>query len=107
MKINPISVCQPRNNYRQIRHIVPQTLSVPEEQNPTIAFKGKHDCAKFLGGLCGVLGTAGAVGGFLIMTGGLGAAALPWIAGYGALSAGTGALIGHDIDKSAKDSDKK
>lgn len=98
-------------NYQQKTMPVKRRLKENEPvnlpQSSDVNFKGKHDCAKFLGGICGVLGTAGAVGGMLIMTGGLGAAALPWILGYGAASAGAGAIIGHDLDKTANKDDKK
>ena len=68
-----------------------------------VSFDGKHDCAKLLGGVFGTLGTLGAVGGTIIMTGGL---AIPAILGYGALSAASGVIIGHQIDKGAEKYDK-
>lgn len=60
-------------------------------------FQGKHDCAKIFGGICGGLGTAGALGGIFIMTGGV--AIIPTLI-YGATCAGMGAAFGHQIDKS-------
>lgn len=80
-----------------------QALLFQKPQNR--AFQGKHSFAKGFAGIAGLLGTAGAVGGILIMTGGLGAAALPWILGYGAASAGAGAVVGHQLDKT-EDKDK-
>ena len=95
MRINPISVtyqnCKPRTNVQ--RNKVQQLLT----------FQGKHDTAKFLGGLFGVLGTLGAIGGTIIMTGGV---ALPMVIGYGATCAGSGAVLGHIIDKGANESEK-
>ena len=106
MRISPIGI-----NYQQkslpVKRRLKENEPVSLPQSSEINFKGKHDCTKFLAGICGVLGTAGAVGGMLIMTGGLGAATLPWILGYGAASAGAGAIIGHDLDKAADKNDKK
>jgi hypothetical protein len=72
------------------------------QQQPS--FQGKHSSAKFLGGLFGALGTLGAIGGTIIMTGGV---ALPMVLGYGALSAGSGAILGNIIDKGAEKAEKK
>ena len=63
------------------------------------SFQGKHECAKFFGGLFGVMGTLGAIGGTIVISGGV---ALPMVLGYGALSAGSGFVIGHLIDKGSK-----
>ena len=68
-----------------------------------VSFSGKHDCAKFFGGLFGTLGTLGAIGGTVIMTGGV---ALPFVLGYGALSAGSGLVIGHMMDKDGNNKNK-
>ena len=88
MRISPISVnyqtCKPRTNLQ----------SNKMHQQPT--FQGKHDAAKFFGGVFGALGTLGAIGGTLIMTGGV---ALPIVLGYGATCAGCGGILGHIIDK--------
>ena len=70
-----------------------------------VSFRSKHESAKLFGIVCGVLGTAGAIGGSLIMTGGL--AAIPYIIGYGALSAGIGAVGGHILDKGNNENYKK
>ena len=42
------------------------------------------------------MGTLGAIGGTLLMTGGI---ALPIVLGYGAACAGCGGVLGHIIDK--------
>ena len=94
-RISPISVsgqnCRPKQNFLQNKlHHQP-------------AFQGKHSTAKFLGGVFGALGTIGAIGGTIIMTGGV---ALPIVLGYGAACAGSGAIIGHMVDKDAEKNDK-
>ena len=86
MRISPINV-----NYQPCKQRTKTNINV---QN--FAFQGKHDTAKFLGGVFGSLGTIGAIIGTTIMTGG---ASLPFVLGYGALSAGSGAILGHMIDK--------
>lgn len=106
MKISPMNAYNVRSNYQARNVSRPVTTTMPEEQ-PEFSFKGKHQFAKGLAGICGVLGVLGATGGILIMTGGLGAAALPWIAGYGAATAGTGAILGHQIDKAENDNKKE
>ena len=68
------------------------------------AFQGRHDTAKVLCGVFGALGTLGAIGGTIIMTGGV---ALPFVIGYGAACGGSGAIIGHMIDKGNPDYNKK
>jgi hypothetical protein len=44
------------------------------------------------------LATLGAIGGSLVLSGGL---SLPFILGYGAIGAASGAVIGHRIDKNS------
>jgi len=90
MKISPVS----NFNY----YSKPTTIQRKQNYVQQPAFQGKHSSAKFLGGLFGTLGTLGAIGGTIIMTGGV---ALPMVLGYGALSAGSGAILGHIIDKGA------
>lgn len=87
MRINPISVTPCINMNKK-----------------NVQFQGKHDCAKVLGGIAGGLGTLGAIGGIAIMTGGI--SLIPTIA-YGALCGGLGAGVGHMIDKSQPDYNKK
>jgi len=67
-------------------------------------FNGKHECAKFFGGICAGLGTLGALGGIAIMTGGI--SLIPTLA-YGALCGGIGAAGGHMVDKAQPDYNKK
>ena len=86
MRINPINV-----NYPNCK---PKTTVKAHVQQP--AFQGKHSTAKFLGGVFGAMGTLGAIGGTILMTGGL---ALPIVLGYGAACTGCGAALGHIIDK--------
>ena len=92
MKIIPIGyqtkhLCQSKYQSNQIH------LKHPSFQN------GKHECAKFFGGLAGTLGTLGAIGGTIIMTGGV---AIPAVIGYGAVCTAIGTGIGHAIDKEAE-----
>lgn len=94
MRISPVSINQPSCRPK------PNVIKKNVLQQPT--FQGKHTTAKFLGGLFGALGTIGAIGGTIIMTGGV---ALPMVLGYGAACAGSGAVLGHMIDKDA-DNDK-
>ena len=99
MKISPVSSV----NY----HYSKPTTAKPKQNcvlNYQPAFKNKHSSAKFLGGLFGTLGTLGAIGGTIIMTGGV---ALPFVIGYGVASAGSGAILGHIIDKGAEKYDKE
>ena len=99
MRINPIN---------SIGYYYSKPTNIRQKQTPVmdnqLSFQGKHSSAKFLGGICGALGTLGAIGGTIIMTGGV---ALPFVLGYGAMSAGTGAILGHIIDKGAKEADKE
>ncbi len=104
MRINPISVTYANQPARAKRASLKTDLPAPQTSEP--AFKGKHTCAKGLAAIFGALGTAGAVGGILIMTGGLAAPALGMIAAYGGLSAASGAIIGHEIDKGAKEEEE-
>lgn len=92
MRVNAI------NGYRY--HCSNRVLN---HKNKNVSFDGKHDCAKFFGGLMGALGTIGAIGGTIIMTGGL---AIPAIIGYGAACTAGGAIIGHQIDKGAEEYEK-
>ena len=103
MKIQAVSFYRPKCNISSNKNIRNSLNIVTEQPRYTVEFKGKHTFAKGFAGICGGLGLLGAVGGILIMTGGLGAAALPWIAGYGAASAGAGAIVGHQLDKADKD----
>lgn len=91
MRVNPIHL-----NYQKS---IPTVKRVRQ-----VNFEGKHDCAKFLGGVCGGLGTLGALGGIAIMTGGV--SLIPTLA-YGALCTGIGAAFGHAIDKSANNNNQK
>ena len=69
-----------------------------------MSFNGKNQCAKWGAGIAGGLGTLGAIGGLLIMTGGI---ALPIVAAYGGACALGGAIVGHQVDKDSEgDSDK-
>ena len=99
MKINPVTNANYQPNY-----VKKARISQPAfHQNQNVSFKGRHACAKAFGSVAGVLGTIGAIGGILIMTGGIGTAAIPAILGYGAVSAASGAAIGHQIDKDQPD----
>lgn len=91
MRVNPINL-----NYQKPMPIIKRTRSVN--------FEGKHDCAKVLGGICGGIGTLGALGGLAIMTGGI--SIIPTLA-YGAICTGLGAAIGHALDKSEGNSDER
>jgi len=91
MRVNPVT-----NNYYHKSLIRDKHLKVQQQH---VTFEGKHSGAKILGGLFGTIAAAGAIGGSLIMSGGL---ALPFIIGYGAVGAAGGAMIGHQIDKGAK-----
>ena len=94
MQVSPIGVkVYPVKNARK-----------PKTHNSQVNFQGKHDCAKFFGGLCASLGTLGALGGIAIMTGGV--SLIPTLA-YGALCGGIGAAGGHMIDKAQPDYKKK
>ncbi|DAA99975.1 TPA: hypothetical protein CPT89_08785 [Candidatus Gastranaerophilales bacterium HUM_11] len=96
MKISSINAYGQRNIYQQRKAVQHPSITVPEAPKQSVSFQGKHSFAKGFAGIAGLLGTAGAVGGILIMTGGLGAA-----------SAGAGAVVGHQLDKTEdKDKDK-
>lgn len=97
MKINSINA-----NYPTYRYDRSQYKHKRYHQQPT--FQGKHYCTKLLGGTFGALGTLGAVGGTIIMTGGV---ALPFVLAYGAVCAGAGATLGHILDKGADKYDKE
>lgn len=92
MRINPVSFNY-QNNYQNSSKQA-KMLTV----QPT--FTGKHSGLKLFGGIFGTLATAGAIGGSIIMTGGL---SIPFILGYGALGAASGAVIGHTIDKGVRE----
>ena len=94
MRINPIGT-----NY-QLNSRLAKTAVITSKP---ASFQGRHDTAKALGGLFGIMGTLGAITGTIIMSGGV---ALPFVIGYGALSAGSGAIVGHVIDKSNPDYNK-
>ncbi len=100
MKIQAIS-----NNHYGSRPSVYQTKHERREQIPiqSPTFEGKHDCAKFFGGVTGVLGTLGAIGGTIL----LGGFSLPIVAAYGAASALLGVGIGHEIDKGIEKQEKE
>ena len=70
-----------------------------------VQFKGKHTYAKWGAAIFGSAATIGAIGGSIIMTGGI--SAIPILAAYIGVGAGSGALIGHSIDKGSKEFDKK
>ena len=95
MRINPVS---------SVNYYGPKQAKIHSKQNcvqiQQPSFQGKHSSAKFWGGLFGTVGTLGAV----IYTGG---AALPFVIGYGALSAWSGAILGHIIDKGAEKAEKE
>ena len=95
MKISPISA-----NYQstsvQIRKIPPYSQ---------VQFRGKHSGMKWGTIIFGSMAALGAVGGTLIMSGGL--AAIPWAAAYIGIGAGSGAAIGHLVEKGAEKSDKE
>ena len=93
MKISPITTNINVNRYK----------SVSKNCKPTTSFQGKHNCAKVLGGVAAGLGTAGMVGGSVIMTGGV--TLIPVLA-YGALCGVIGAIGGHILDKNQLDYDK-
>ena len=95
MRISPISMSLP-----QKKSVDRRTRYVNQPMPKAISFKnGKHECAKFFGGLAGTLGTLGAVGGTIIMTGGV--ALLPVIV-YGTGCTLIGTAIGHVVDKVAE-----
>lgn len=100
MKIQPIS-----NNRYGLRQSIQQTKLEKREQSPIQSpnFEGKHDCAKFIGGAFGIMGTLGAIGGTIL----LGGFSLPIVAAYGAVSALMGAGIGHEIDKGIEKQEKE
>ena len=83
MKISPVSV-----NYA-----------------PKVQFQSKHSGMKWGATIFGSIAAAGAIGGSFIMTGGL--SAIPLLAAYIGIGAGTGAIIGHTIDKGSKNLDTK
>ena len=88
MKVSSVSVSYP--NYS--RKCCVKNGKVTQQS----AFRGRHDCAKFFGGLTASLGTLGALGGIAIMTGGI---SIPITLAYGAFCGGIGAGVGHMIDK--------
>ena len=90
MRVSAINVNYP--SVAKAQKIQKQNLTNYSE--PT--FSGKNQYAKLGAGIAGGLGTLGAIGGLLIMTGGL---ALPAILAYGGTCAAIGAGVGHQIDK--------
>lgn len=71
MKISSINAYGQRNIYQQRKAVQHPSITVPEAPKQSVSFQGKHSFAKGFAGIAGLLGTAGAVGGILIMTGGL------------------------------------
>lgn len=100
MRINPVNSIN-YSSYPKQNNLNSKQNFIQNQQHP--AFLGKHTSAKLFGAVCGTLGTLGAIGGTIIMTGGV---ALPFVAGYGALSAATGAILGHVVDKEAEKAEK-
>lgn len=94
MRISPVSVynIQSTNKNQKINH------------KSQVQFQGWKG-AKWGAAIFGTMATAGAIGGSLIMTGGL--SAIPLLAAYVGIGAGSGAIIGHTIEKGAKEADKK
>lgn len=72
----------------------------PAKTVPNQNFQGKHSGAKWGAAIFGTAATLGAIGGSLIMTGGL--SAIPLLAAYAGIGAGAGALIGNEVDKGNK-----
>ena len=62
-----------------------------------VHFQGKHSGMKWGAAIFGGAATAGVIGGTILMSGGL--AVIPWALAYIGIGAGTGALIGNEIDK--------
>lgn len=85
--------------------ISPVNVNCYHKTTPSVKFQGKHSGLKWGATIFGSLAAVGAIGGSLIMTGGL--SAIPILATYVGIGAGTGAIIGHKIDKSDKKLDKK
>ena len=93
MKINPIGT----NSYCISKHYNNRFL------HNSISFSGKHECMKFGAMVFGCAAALGAAGG-IIMSGGT--AIIPWAIAYIGLGTGSGALIGHSIDKRTGNFDK-
>lgn len=95
MKINPV-----RANY--------QSASVKTRKIPPysqVQFQSKHSGMKWGTIIFGGMATLGAVGGTILMSGGV--AAIPWALAYIGIGAGSGAVIGHQIDKGAEKAGKE
>ncbi len=71
-------------------------------KNSQTTFKKKYPCTKFLSGIFGTMGTVGAIGGTIIMTGGI---ALPAVLAYGGMCALSGAGLGYAMDRGNNDDD--
>lgn len=89
MRISPIYV-----NY-QNRHLRKQVFIGEPENQPSFQAKWK---GKLVGaGVFGTLGGIAAIGGSIIMTGGI--TAIPLLATYAATAAAQGAILGHGYDR--------
>ena len=93
MKIQSIN-----NYYIPHKQTAPKTHTITHTTQLTPAFQGKYTYTKAIGGLFGTAGALGAVIGTAI----LGGISLPIIAVYTAISAASGAIIGHEFDKNNK-----
>ena len=89
MRINSI------NNYSYTNRGIKVKNSLSNNHTNALSFQGKRTFTKLLGGMFGATGTVGAIGGSLIMSGGI---LLPIVLLYGGASAVAGAVLGHMID---------
>lgn len=104
MRINPVVRVNNSRNLKitNSKHKVDTPTASPACN--TLSFEGKHTYAKTFTGIAGTIGTLSAIGGSLIMTGGL---SLPIIAGYGAICALSGTVVGAVLDSEPPKDDKK
>ena len=94
MKISPVRVYNIQTNNKN------QKINNQSQ----IQFQGLKG-AKWGAAIFGTAATIGAISGSIIMTGGI--SAIPLLAAYVGIGAGSGALIGHTIEKGAKEFDKQ
>ena len=96
MRISPLSV-----KYQDISPVKVKNINAQSQ----VQFQGKHSGLKWGAVIFGGMATLGAVGGTIIMSGGT--AAIPLALAYIGLGAGSGAIIGHQIDKGAEKAGKE
>ena len=96
MKINHVNFYQNSNSCQRIKSSN-QSKHLTVQNSPN--FHGNYNMTKILGGTFGTIAAVSAAG-FVAFSSGL-LASVPFILGYGAIGAGSGAIIGRLMDKAS------